>query len=87
MSERTGDGGDALWEARWRALAPVPAELGLPFIRVDSNLDAHYPQMGFMETVTLRNAAAAHLLAAGWVAPITRRRGTYRNVRMPPPGR
>jgi hypothetical protein len=36
-----GDGGDALWATRWRALAPMAAELGLPFIRVDSNLDLH----------------------------------------------
>ena len=80
-----GVGGDALWEARWRALAPVPAELGLPFIRVDSNLDAHYPQMGFMETVTLRNAAAAHLLGGGMGRSYHASEGTYRNVRMPPP--
>ena len=80
-----GDRNDALWEARWRALAPLAAELGLPFVRVDSNLDAHYPQMGFMETVTFRNAAAAHLLGGGMGRSYHASEGAYRNVRMPPP--
>jgi hypothetical protein len=41
--------------------------------------------MGFMETVTLRNAAAAHLLGGGMGRSYHASEGTYRNVRMPPP--
>jgi hypothetical protein len=60
-----GTGGHPLWLARFQALLPVAKELQLPFIMVDSNLEDHYPRMGFFETVTFRNAAVAHLLAGG----------------------
>ena len=80
-----GVGSDALWDARCSALAPVANELGLPFIRVDSNLDIHFSQMGFVETVTFRNAAVAHLLGGGMGRSYHASEGTYRNVRMPPP--
>ncbi|MBS1673593.1 MAG: hypothetical protein JSS74_06475 [Actinobacteria bacterium] len=80
-----GDGGRALWRVRYDALRPVADELGLPFIPVDSNIDAHYPQMGFMETVTFRNAAVVHLLGGGIGRSYHASEGTYRNIRMPPP--
>ncbi|MCE4026439.1 hypothetical protein LXM50_10695 [Microbacterium sp. Au-Mic1] len=80
-----GEGGGALWDARYRALAPLAADLGLPFLRVDSNVGAHYPGMGFMETVTFRNAAAVHLLGGGVGRSYHASEGAYRNVRMPPP--
>lgn len=79
-----GDGGGALWETRYRALAPLAADLGLPFLRVDSNIAVHYPHMGFMETATFRNAAAVHLLNGGVGRSYHASEGAYRNVRMPP---
>lgn len=60
-----GDGGRQLWRARYEALRPIADELGLPFVRVDSNLEQHFRRMGFVETHTLRNAAVAHLLSRG----------------------
>ncbi|WP_136707699.1 hypothetical protein [Agromyces sp. H66] len=60
-----GDGGRELWSARYRALAPVAEELGLPFVKVDSNLETHFTRMGFLQTHTFRNAAVAHALSAG----------------------
>lgn len=60
-----GDGGRALWQVRRAPLERIAAELGLPFVAVDSNLDEHYPRIGFIESVTLRNAAVPHLLGAG----------------------
>lgn len=60
-----GDGGYALWRARCAGLERVTDGLGLPFVKVDSNLDAHYMRMGFFETATTRNAAVAHLLGGG----------------------
>jgi len=80
-----GDGGHALWEQRHRSLQPVADELGLPFVLVDSNLDEHYPRMGFAETVTFRNAAVIHALGGGIGRSYHASEGTYGNVRMPPP--
>ncbi|MBN8205317.1 hypothetical protein JF550_05040 [Microbacterium esteraromaticum] len=60
-----GTGGRALWEARCRPLQEAAESWGLPFVRVDSNLDEHYPRIGFLESVTLRNVAVAHALGAG----------------------
>ncbi len=79
-----GNGGRALWRKRFDALRPVAEELGLPFIPVDSNIEHHYPQMGFMQTVTFRNAAVVHLLGGGIGRSYHASEGTYRNVRMPP---
>lgn len=80
-----GDGGRRLWRRRFEGLLPVAQELGLPFIRVDSNLDDHYPRMGFMQTVVLRNAAVVHLLAGGIGRSYHASDGTYGNIRFPPP--
>ncbi len=60
-----GRNGARLREARLARLQPFAAELGLPLVQVDSNLDSHYDRMGFAETFTLRNAAAVHLLQRG----------------------
>jgi hypothetical protein len=78
-----GTGGQALWQARFQALLPVAMELQLPFILVDSNLEDHYPRMGFLETVTFRNAAVAHLLAGGIGRLHYASSGSYHWVRMP----
>jgi hypothetical protein len=81
-----GAGGHALWQARFRALLPVATQLQLPFIMVDSNLEAHYPRMGFFETVTFRNAAVAHLLAGG-IGRLHYASGeAFRSVRIPTDG-
>jgi hypothetical protein len=80
-----GEGGRELWRTRFEALRPVAAELGLPFVRVDSNLDDHYPRMGFMQTVTFRNAAVVHLLGGGIGRSYHASEGTFRHLRMPPP--
>ncbi|MDQ0613771.1 hypothetical protein QF046_001412 [Microbacterium sp. W4I4] len=56
---------DELWHRRREPLARIADELGLPFVTVDSNLDEHYPRIGFIESVTMRNAAVPHLLGAG----------------------
>ena len=60
-----GTDGRRLWNARCAPLAEAAAAWALPFVRVDSNLDAHYPQIGFLESVSMRNAAAAHALTGG----------------------
>ncbi|UWF77887.1 MULTISPECIES: hypothetical protein [Microbacterium] len=60
-----GRDGDALWRARCAPLARAAAEIGLPFLTVDSNLDEHYPRIGFIQSVTMRNATVPHLLGAG----------------------
>lgn len=60
-----GRDGDALWQARRAPLARAAAEFGVPFVTVDSNLDEHYPRIGFIQSVTMRNATVPHLLGAG----------------------
>lgn len=80
-----GSDGDLLWRSRFDGLQPVAAALGLPFVRVDSNIDVHYPRMGFMQTVTFRNAAVIHLLGGGIGRSYHASEGTFRHLRMPPP--
>ena len=60
-----GTGGEALWRARCEPLAAAAADWGVPFVGVNSNLDAHYPRIGFLQSVSIRNAAVPHLLGAG----------------------
>lgn len=80
-----GDGGRALWQRRFERLRPVADDLRLPFIRVDSNIEDHYPRMGFMQTVAFRNAAVVHLLGGGIGRSYQASEGAFRNIRMPPP--
>jgi hypothetical protein len=60
-----GSGGNKLWRVRCEALSGVADDLDFPFVKVDSNLESHFDPMGFQQTVTVRNAAVAHLLAGG----------------------
>lgn len=60
-----GADGSALWRARCAPLADAAAAWGLPLVRVDSNIGEHYPRIGFLESVSMRNAAAAHVLSGG----------------------
>lgn len=57
-------GGRALFRERVRRLEPVAAALGLPIVRVTSNLDSFYAK-SFQQTHTLRNASVALLLSGG----------------------
>lgn len=60
-----GHDGSALWRTRCAPLRAIAESLDLPFVMVDSNLDAHYPRIGFIESVTMRNATVPHLLGGG----------------------
>lgn len=80
-----GDGGRELWRRRFEGLHPVARDLGLPFIPVDSNIEEHYPRMGFQETVVLRNAAVVHLLGGGIGRSYHASEGPFRSIRIPPP--
>lgn len=62
--------GEQLFEKRYARLKPVTDKIGLPFIRVNSNLDAFYPDtqvknLGFAQTHTLRNASVPLILQRG----------------------
>ncbi len=60
-----GADGAALWHTRSQRLELPAATWGVPLVTVGSNLDAHYPRIGFLESVSMRNAAVPHLLSAG----------------------
>ena len=60
-----GAEGRQLWRERLDGIRRVTDDLGLPLVTVDSNLDDFYPDMGFLETVTFRNATVPHLLGGG----------------------
>jgi len=58
--------GDELFNSRYKALEPTATEIGLPFIKLNSNMDKFYPrELGFIQTHTLRNAAIALFLQNG----------------------
>ena len=61
-----GAGGQALFQERRARAASAAAEIGLPLIVVDSNVDAFYGvPLGFQQTHTPRNASVALLLQGG----------------------
>ncbi|HQO59072.1 MAG TPA: hypothetical protein PLT76_10200 [Candidatus Omnitrophota bacterium] len=65
-SHGRGEKGDQLFQKRFSALEPVVARLGLPFIKINSNMDSFYnDRIGFHKTHTLRNVSAALLLQGG----------------------
>ncbi len=58
--------GEELFQERYRRLLPAADLLGLPFLMVNSNVDAFYGgQLDFLQTHTLRNASVALLLQEG----------------------
>lgn len=62
--------GEQLFEKRYARLKPVAENIGLPFIKVNSNLDSFYPDtkvknLGFAQTHTLRNASVPLVLQGG----------------------
>lgn len=63
--------GEQLFQKRYSRLKPVTDNIGLPFIKVNSNLDAFYPNtkennLGFAQTHTLRNASVPLILQRGF---------------------
>lgn len=65
-SHGTGPAAGRLFRDRHARLAPVAERIGLPLIRVDSNVDAFYGTgLGFQQTHTPRNASVPLLLQGG----------------------
>ena len=64
-SHNSGEMGRRRFRERFGLLAPVAAEIGLPFIPVDSNLDDFYTFSNYQQTYGPRNIAAASLLQEG----------------------
>jgi hypothetical protein len=60
-----GGKGRDLFNNRFQQMEPFAARTGLPFIPVDSNVDAFYSDFKFIDTHTLRNASVAFLLQKG----------------------
>ena len=61
-----GQGGEHVFNTRFAALEPQVERIGLPFVRINSNLDAFYPrQLAFQQTHTPRNVSVALLLQQG----------------------
>jgi hypothetical protein len=58
-------GGDETFHRRYERLRPIAERMGLPFVKVNSNLDAFYAGFTFESTHTFRNAAVALLLQRG----------------------
>lgn len=65
-SHGAGDIGSKLFKERYDSLKNVTDQIGLPFIKLDSNLDDFYPRhLDFLQTYSYRNAAAPLLLQKG----------------------
>lgn len=61
-----GSGGERLFRERWERILPTSVRLGLPFIRVNSNIDEWYGKSDdFPRTHVLRNVAASMVLQRG----------------------
>ncbi|WP_051786109.1 hypothetical protein [Endozoicomonas numazuensis] len=57
---------EVLFNDRYEALKPIADKIGLPFIKVNSNLDHFYcDRLHFMQTHTARNTSVALLLQKG----------------------
>ena len=58
-----GGGGETLFEERYARISPLVKNIGLPFIKCNSNLDEFYSKrLNFQLTHTVRNASAAMVL-------------------------
>ncbi|TYR36527.1 hypothetical protein FXV77_08460 [Sphingobacterium phlebotomi] len=61
-----GNGAGELFDKRYSRLRSIAGDLGLPFLKVDSNLDSFYSHVTwFQPTHTLRNTSVALLLQKG----------------------
>jgi hypothetical protein len=56
--------GDVVFRERYERLKTLPEALGLPYVKVDSNLDSFFSE-SFQRTHTMRNASVALLLQGG----------------------
>ena len=59
------EGGERLFRQRYNRLKPAAERIGLPFIAVNSNVDAFYEGIRFRKTHTFRNASVGLLLQEG----------------------
>lgn len=75
-----GSGSDNLFYERYNKLKTITDKIGLPFIAVNSNLDAFYQGIGFQKTHTNRNVSVAHLLNGGIRRFLYASTFNYRNV-------
>lgn len=58
-----GRSNNTLFERRYQRLLPAAEKIGIPFIKIDSNLSFFYSKgIGFKKTSTLRNASVAFLI-------------------------
>ncbi|UTW04648.1 hypothetical protein KDX31_06490 [Amphritea atlantica] len=58
-----GKADSELFERRYNRLAPAVKAMGIPFVKVDSNLSFFYSKgIGFQQTNTIRNASVAFLI-------------------------
>ncbi len=65
-SHGSGSRGERLFRARYARTAPVAAQIGLPLVRINSNVDTYYGKtLDFQRTHTPRNASVALLLQRG----------------------
>lgn len=61
-----GEGAERLFLERYEKLKPTAELIGLPFIKVNSNLDLFYKKgLWFQQTHTPRNASVPHVLKGG----------------------
>ncbi|GEA51312.1 hypothetical protein VIN01S_21160 [Vibrio inusitatus NBRC 102082] len=61
-----GKGGEELFNKRYKNLAKITETIGLPLIKVNSNLDSFYKEnLYFKQTHTFRNASVGLLLQKG----------------------
>lgn len=61
-----GGGGERLFLERYERLLPTARQMGLPFIKVNSNLPQFYPKkLSWRQTHSFRNASVALLLQGG----------------------
>lgn len=61
-----GGGGERLFLERYERLLPTARQMGLPFVRINSNLTQFYPKkLSWRQTHSFRNASVALLLQGG----------------------
>lgn len=76
-----GEKGEKLFRNRYERLKPVAERFGLPFVQIDSNLDAFYDDvLGFELTNSIRNAAAALTLQGEIARYLYSSSDTYENL-------
>ena len=77
-----GSRGEMLFDERYELVRPVADRLGLPFVQVNTNIDAFYNETTFQETHTQRNTAIALLLQKGIGRFLYASGFSYKDVRL-----